>query len=342
MRNRGSAAAAPSAMISRLPAGLCLLGGLLLALPAVAQQATTVNVIEQNKGTVERFLALANAGEVAQLPAMVREDYIEHADLPDRLAGLQATIALNRQSRTRGDVVEERRRIRGDLVRMIAERDHVWVHLHVRGPAGRVARIDMFRLQDGQLAEHWAVVEPVEEKRRNDNDNFAGGRGVQDFTRQPRRVTQAASAPVLERNREVARLFYQYFEVRDDAALRTIMREDYIQHNAGAGDGREGLLVNMPAFRARVAEEAKRRAAAGEPPAAVEGGNELIRMLAEGDLVWVFVRDNGGERAQFNQFRVTDGMLSEHWGTYQDIPAVRQNANTFFGFGRGPAPDYTR
>lgn len=53
-------------------------------------------------------------------------------------------------------------------------------------------------------------------------------------------------------------------------------------------------------------------------------------------------RSPDGTSAQFNQFRVEDGLLTEHWGVYQDVPPVRQNGNTFFGFGRGPAADYSR
>lgn len=309
--------------------------------PVAAQPAFPRDALERNKDVVERFFALANAADSQGLRTLVREDYIEHADLPDRLEGLMQAVALNSQA-PKADAAEERQRIRGELVRMIAERDHVWTYAQVRGPAGRVARVDMFRLQGGQVAEHWAVVEQVEEGRRNDNDHFAAGAGPQDFTRQPRRIALQVSEATAERNREVARLFYQYFEVRDDVALRTIMHEGYIQHNAGIPTGREGLLVNMPAFRARVAEEARRREAAGEPPAARESDNEIIRILTEGNLVWVFIRDSGGERAQFNQYRVADGVLVEHWGTYQDVPPVRRNGNTFFGFGRGPAPDYSR
>lgn len=313
----------------------------LLALQAGAAQPNAGSDLERNKAVVERFFALANAANTNGLSEIVRADYIEHADAPDRLEGLTRTIGLNSQP-AKADIAEERQRIRGDIVRMIAERDHVWTYSQVKGASSRVARIDMFRLQDGQIAEHWAVSEQVNEQRRNENDNFAAGSGPQDFTRQPRRITTPASAAVLERNREVARLFYQYFEVRDDAALRTIMTEDYIQHNAGAGTGREGLLANMPAFRARVAEEAKKRAAAGQPPVPPEANNEIIRILTEGDLVWIFVRDDSGARAQFNQFRVVNGVLTEHWGTYQDVPVFRQNGNTFFGSGRGPAADYSR
>ena len=63
---------------------------------------------------------------------------------------------------------------RTEVKRMVAEGDLVAVHHHVRpapGDRGR-AVVDIFRLEDGRIVEHWDVVQEVPETAANDNTMF--------------------------------------------------------------------------------------------------------------------------------------------------------------------------
>ena len=57
---------------------------------------------------------------------------------------------------------------------MVAEDDHVVLHVHaVREPGTRGnAIIDIFRLENGKIVEHWDVSQPVPEQAANDNGMF--------------------------------------------------------------------------------------------------------------------------------------------------------------------------
>ncbi len=109
--------------------------------------------------------------------------------------------------------------------------------------------------------------------------------------------------------------------------MRDWSRPDYVQHNARGQDGVEGF-------------------ANGPRPLP---HHELVRAIAEGDYVWCpnipgFAQGSAqnAERANFNQWRIEDGKLAEHWGTYEAVQPNRANANDFFGFGRGQGRDLTR
>jgi|GEM_PF-142102 len=62
----------------------------------------------------------------------------------------------------------------GEIKRMFATDDLVAIHVHVkRKPEDRgYAVVDMFRLENGKVVEHWDVVQTIPEKALNDNTMF--------------------------------------------------------------------------------------------------------------------------------------------------------------------------
>ncbi len=304
------------------------------ALPADHKQ------LEKNKDVVERFFKIANSGKAADLNAIVREDYIEHADILDFRDGLAKSIASNADAPITATYEEERHRIRGDVVRMIAERDHVWTYSAVIGAKSRVARIDMFRLSGGQIAEHWAVVDEIPAKLPHNNDAFALGRGPQDYKTQPKRIARVTTEKEADWNRKIGREFYQYFHGRDVNGMNTIIDDGYIQHHFTMPDGgwpQFRQLLTMVFTGMNKAEE-QDKAAGKQPTLKLPYGP--VRILTEGNLVWVWV-ENGQEPSQFNQYTVVNGKLAEHTGVYETFPLQRLNNNNYFGYGRGPAADYS-
>lgn len=61
-----------------------------------------------------------------------------------------------------------------DIKRVIADDDLVAIHSHVRTTAEErgMAVVDIFRVADGKIVEHWDILQPVPEEEANPNTMF--------------------------------------------------------------------------------------------------------------------------------------------------------------------------
>ncbi|VCU60067.1 FIG00352175: hypothetical protein [Tritonibacter mobilis] len=97
---------------------------------------------------------------------VIAEDYIQHnPNVPDGKAPLvsffSGYFAENPEARAR-------------IVRSAADGDLVW--LHVQSTNGEEdlgeAVVDIFRVEDGMIVEHWDVIQPVPSEAANSNTMF--------------------------------------------------------------------------------------------------------------------------------------------------------------------------
>jgi predicted SnoaL-like aldol condensation-catalyzing enzyme len=94
----------------------------------------------------------------------VAADYIQHNPL--LATGREPAVKFLGSRMTRESVT--------DIKRVVAEGDLVVVQVHARtnlSDRGR-AVIDIFRVADGKIVEHWDVIQPVPEKPANSNTMF--------------------------------------------------------------------------------------------------------------------------------------------------------------------------
>ena len=63
---------------------------------------------------------------------------------------------------------------KSEIKRSFVDGDHVILHVHaVREPGTRGnAIIDVFKLENGKIVEHWDVVQPIPENPANNNGMF--------------------------------------------------------------------------------------------------------------------------------------------------------------------------
>ncbi len=134
---------------------------------APAARAADAAQMEQNKKTVAAlYEAALNKKDFAEASKYLGPKYIQHnpvaADGPEGLKGfinfLKAKFPNNKS----------------EIKRIFADGDYVIVHVHaVREPGTRGnAIIDIFRLENGKVVEHWDAVQPIPEKSANNNGMF--------------------------------------------------------------------------------------------------------------------------------------------------------------------------
>ncbi len=64
--------------------------------------------------------------------------------------------------------------IRGEIKQAFCDGDHVFLHCHYTGFFGENgdAIIDIFRLEEGKIVEHWDVIQPIPKTSLNENTMF--------------------------------------------------------------------------------------------------------------------------------------------------------------------------
>src|SRR5215472_16301766 len=124
--------------------------------------------LERNKQTVVAFFARAfNDHEPADAVAKyVGSRYIQHN--PDTPDGAAAFVESTKK------FIAQFPEVSVEIRRVIAEGDFVVTHDLVKlSPDDRgLARIDIFRLENGRIVEHWDARQPVPEKSANNNTMF--------------------------------------------------------------------------------------------------------------------------------------------------------------------------
>ena len=133
-------------------------------------------------------------------------------------------------------------------------------------------------------------------------------------------LSYASEPGQLENNKALVVDFYEmaFVERKGVEAAMRYLSEDYIQHNPYTATGRQAFIDYVGTW-------------AKEKPNAY---SEIIRVIAEGDLVVVHVHDrlNKEDRgsAVVDIFRVENDKIVEHWDVIQAIPEKDYSGNTMF------------
>jgi predicted SnoaL-like aldol condensation-catalyzing enzyme len=119
---------------------------------------------QRNKQLISQSIEEFVGGNIEILRALLVEDFIEHS--PGNPSGRDAFMAFIADSPVTTAHL--------DIKRVIADDEYAVVHYRMV-PAGsdrEIAVVDIWRLADGQIVEHWDVVQPVPEAARIPNGMF--------------------------------------------------------------------------------------------------------------------------------------------------------------------------
>jgi predicted SnoaL-like aldol condensation-catalyzing enzyme len=125
---------------------------------------------EEEQSRLDFTLAMYREVLIAMNPDAVDRyispDYVQHSSLA--APGVEALKAFLVKVRAESPDAEQ------SIKRAFVDGDHVVVHVHVKrwpGDPG-LAAIDIFRLENGLIAEHWDVIQEVPHNPVNPNSMF--------------------------------------------------------------------------------------------------------------------------------------------------------------------------
>lgn len=138
-----------------------------LALTALAAGAADAQQQEANKKVVVEFYEKGlNQKDFEAAAKYFGPRYTQHnPNAPDGPEGFKTFLQF---------LKEKFPNSRSEIKRVFADGDYVILHVHaIREPGTRgVAIVDIFKLENGKIVEHWDVVQPIPEKAANSNGMF--------------------------------------------------------------------------------------------------------------------------------------------------------------------------
>jgi predicted SnoaL-like aldol condensation-catalyzing enzyme len=267
---------------------------------------------------------LWSAGQLERASEFLSSDYTEHSLLVPN--GLQGFVDYHSQRREHLDAVPDE--ITDPVVTIIAEGDYVGVatveYYYEPDDSGDTytsTRFDLFRIEDGLIAEHWdsgsipfgaiapdAAIGPAPIKGLEGHDQFVFLDSDDEQLANNKRLAFDLWRHTSEAGREEMALLY--------------LDPIYIQHNPNAATGRQGFMDYF----------------AQRPDTSIETYYErpLIAVVAEGNLVMQALK---GERrnpnnpdemvdiAWFDMFRIENGRIYEHWDNAAkgEVPRIMED-----------------
>lgn len=239
--------------------------------------------ILSNKQKVLLFYKLIVGQRKAELiPEFVLEDYKQHnPTVAQGRAGITAMINyLKTLPLPPADAPSP-------IIRCIQEGDLVITHLDITFMGKHLVVIDLFKLKDGMLAEHWDVIQEMPDQT---GQSITATNGTS-------AIHETASA---QNSKQVVNRFYE--AVINKQLPAGLIKPDYIEHDPSLISSGKNLVDYLFAGHDR--------------------DIKIHRLIAEGDFVVVQSQFKRGGKAfvLYDIFRVEQDKIAEHWSAEQAVP----------------------
>ena len=133
---------------------------------AVAAPALAADPETNKKIVIEFYDKALNQKDFEAASKYFGPRYVQHnPNVPDGIESFKGLVTM---------LKEKFPNSHSEIKRAVAEGDLVMLHVHsVREPGQRGrAIVDIFRLENGKIVEHWDVIQDVPEKAANNNTMF--------------------------------------------------------------------------------------------------------------------------------------------------------------------------
>jgi predicted SnoaL-like aldol condensation-catalyzing enzyme len=193
------------------------------------------------------------------------------------------------------------------IVRVTGQADLVMIHHHSIPTAGGsgTAIMDVFRVSEGKIVEHWDVIEPVPATTASGNDMFS--------------TVSTSGDRSTQRSERIVLGYYTSLTANHDLrAVDRFVSPSLIQHDPALPNGSAAVKA---AFAARL-------------QANPQLTFSKLQVVADHDLVSLryHVQNSPTDLGQAvdDVYRVDEGRIVEHWNVVQNVPATSANNNTMF------------
>lgn len=253
---------------------------------------TMENTKTENSSQIDDAIALINSfasGDTAVAQELLKEDYIQHnlAYGTGRDAFVGSVEYLS--------AAEEETTVKN--IRAFEDGDYVFLQtIYNFAGAGEQVAFDIFRFEDGLIAEHWDNLAALAKEANPSGHTQTDG------------AMELTDLDKTEENRELIKNFlYDVMQGNNlDKTSEYFNGDTYIQHNTAIADGVSGLNDALAAL--------------------AEAGIEMIYdethfILAQGNVVLAVSEGTyGGEHTSyFDLWRIENGRIAEHWDVMETI-----------------------
>ncbi|WP_114938309.1 nuclear transport factor 2 family protein [Mucilaginibacter endophyticus] len=261
-----------------LALGMCCI---LMCAAQSAKSHTYMDTITNKEKVLSFYKQIVGQRKIELIPEFIIENYKQHN--PTVKQGREGVTEMINYLKKLPPPPED---AKSPIVRAIQEGDFVVTHLDVQFMGKRMAVIDLFKLKDGMLIEHWDAIQSLPDES---GKLVTATNGTIDIDHS---VSAESSKLIVER-------FYK--AVVDRKPTDQFVDKAYVEHDASliaSGKRLAGYLANS------------------------EMSVKIHRIIAEGDFVVVQSQLNKDDKAFmfYEIFRVANNKIAEHWSVEQAIP----------------------
>jgi predicted SnoaL-like aldol condensation-catalyzing enzyme len=247
----------------------------------------------------EKALALVNSfttGDTTVAQELLAPDYIQHnLNFATGAAGFIDAVAGLAQAPEKTTLTN---------VRSFEDGDFVFLHSVVNfAGSGDAVAMDVFRFENGKIAEHWDNVSPVVAPNPSGHTQTDGYTLVEDLDK-----TEANKTLVDNFVRDVLR------GEAPEKITDYLSTEEYTQHNSTIADGLDGLSAALGEMAANGIEMIL------DDTPMLHGQGNFVLAGSVGSFA-------GVPTVYYDLFRVKDGKIVEHWDVMEELPPRDKWAN---------------